>query len=324
MNKKGDKDNKRKSFIYGPVLSRRFGYSLGIDLVPLKVCTYDCIYCQLGRTTNKTIKRADYACIDPEDFRQRIKEKIKTTPRIDFITFSGSGEPTLNSRIREYIGIVKGLTDIPLLLLTGGGLLWSDEVMEDIMGSDVIKVSLDAPYERLFKKINRPCRQITYKMIMEGLSNLKKYYKGRIWLEIMVMDKINDSKDTACMFKDVLDDYESIIEKIHLNTPTRSQGVETPGLPERERLEKFKEILGSKAQLIPDISKYKIDTNRRAREEEILGLIKVRPSSAEEIAKSLSININETVKILDSLTKEDKVWTGKKGDKKLYRFKDIF
>ena len=106
---------------YGPVLSRRFGYSLGVDLVPLKVCIYDCIYCQLGRTTNKTIERKKYVDIDFKDFEIELIKRIKDCPYLDYITFSGSGEPTLNSDISKLIGIIKKISDIPVAVLTSGG-----------------------------------------------------------------------------------------------------------------------------------------------------------------------------------------------------------
>ncbi|GAG87935.1 unnamed protein product, partial [marine sediment metagenome] len=127
---------------YGPVLSRRFGYSLGIDLVPLKVCIYDCIYCQLGRTTDKTIERKKYMDIDFKNFKTELIKRINNSPYLDYITFSGSGEPTLNSDISKLIDIIKKNSDIPVLVLTSGGTLGFDGVVDDIKGADLIKVSL--------------------------------------------------------------------------------------------------------------------------------------------------------------------------------------
>src|SRR4030042_4592701 len=157
---------------YGPVLSRRFGYSLGIDLVPFKVCVYDCLYCQLGKTINKTAERKRYMDIDFKDFEIELKKRIKNYSYLDYITFSGSGEPTLNSDIGKLIGIVKENSSIPIAVLTSGGTLGFNDVINDIKGADLIKVSLDAPYNRLLKKINRPCREVNFNKNIAGFKKL--------------------------------------------------------------------------------------------------------------------------------------------------------
>ena len=130
------------SIIYGPVLSRRFGYSLGIDIVPYKTCTYDCIYCQLGKTTNKTVERKRYISIDLAELIKGLKKAIKDNKRIDYITFSGAGEPTLNLDIGMLIDGVKKVTNIPVVVLTGGGILYKESVRDDIKKADLVKISL--------------------------------------------------------------------------------------------------------------------------------------------------------------------------------------
>lgn len=319
MREKQEEKNNFDSFLYGPVLSRRFGYSLGIDLVPFKVCTYDCIYCQLGRTTKKTTKRADYANIKNRDFEQRLKEKLDNTEKIDYITFSGSGEPTLNIKIKDYIDIAKNLSDIPVLLLTGGGLLWSEEVVKDIKEADVVKVSLDAPNRSLFKKINRPAKGLGFSKILYGLKNLEKNYKGKVWLEIMIMENINDSTKLAVDFDDIINIYCKDVEKIHLNTPTRSSGTRGIRLPDRKKLENIKEILGPKASIIQEVIKSsKDDEGSSPEKEEIIKLIKIRPSSVSEISSSLDLNRNLTVKLMTSLVKEGRVKVENRGKKRLF------
>jgi len=318
MKKSKAKIDEYDSLFYGPVLSRRFGYSLGIDLVPFKICTYDCIYCQLGPTTFKTAKRSDYLNLGPEIFKRLLEERIENSNRIDYVTFSGSGEPTLNSRIKEYIDSAKHLSDIPVLLLTGGGLLSSKSVIDDIKEADVIKVSLDAPNERLFKKINRPSKEISFKKILKGLENIGRYFKGQVWIEIMLLKGINDSNETITEFAKVIDDYGGSFEKIHINTPTRYPGTRDLKIPDSGKLEELRKLLGSKASIIKDIKIEKIKKERSANEEEILKLLKIRPSSVTGITSSLDLNRNEVAKLLDFLLKKKKIKVDIKDNRKLY------
>jgi wyosine [tRNA(Phe)-imidazoG37] synthetase (radical SAM superfamily) len=287
------------------VLSRRFGYSLGADLIPLKVCVYDCVYCQLGKTTNKTIKRKKYVDIDYSEFRNELKKRIKSYPYIDYITFSGSGEPTLNSDIGKLIDIAKENSSIPVAILTSGGTLSIDGVIDDIKGADLIKVSLDASDDRLLKKINRPPKEINFDMNMYGLQKLMERFSGDIWLEIMVLGDINDGADDAYKFKSIIEQLGDGIKKIHLNTPVRSLG-ESKGrhpvkIPSLKKLEKIRDILGGKAIIIGDVSRRKYSSNMVEIEKEIIELLKRRPVRIKEIAFSLGLNINEVIKFINKL-----------------------
>ncbi len=141
-------------YLYGPVPSRRLGRSLGIDLVPFKTCTYDCIYCQLGRTTNKTMERRPYVPV--KDILSELKIKLAIGGSPDYISIAGSGEPTLHSDIGELIGKIKEITKIPVAVLTNGSLLYLPEVRAALMQADLVIPSLDAGDEELFHYVNRP------------------------------------------------------------------------------------------------------------------------------------------------------------------------
>jgi len=302
----------RKNYLfYGPVLSRRFGYSLGIDLVPLKVCVYDCIYCQLGRTTNKTAERKRYMDIDFKDFKIELKKRIKNCFYLDCITFSGSGEPTLNSDIGKLIGIVKENSDIPVAVLTSGGTLGFDGVINDIKGADLIKVSLDVSDNRLLKKINRPCREVDFSKNISGLRELLKVFNGNIWLEIMLLKDINDEIDSAYRFKHIIDDLGKGIKKVHLNTSVRSldkfRGLYDLQIPDSSRLKEIKDILGNKAQIIGKVDYKKYNRTLIKMEEEIIELLKRRPVSIKDISLSLGLNLNEVIKIIDKLLSEGEI-----------------
>ncbi|HAJ94943.1 MAG TPA: radical SAM protein [Actinobacteria bacterium] len=295
------------SLFYGPVLSRRFGYSLGIDLIPFKVCVYDCIYCQLGRTTNKTTERKKYIDIDFDEFGSTLIKKISECKYLNYITFSGSGEPTLNSDISKLIGIIKKATNIPVAVLTCGGTLGSDDVINDIIEADIIKISLDAPDNRILKKINRPCTGVDFNKNISGLKKLLDSFSGSIWLEIMIMEGINDSLDHAAKFKELIEDLGEGIEKIHINTAVRPSGGKYMRLPSRQKLQEIKDVLGKKAEIIG-----KVDTKRYSRdllmiEDEIVGLLSRRPGTIKDIASALGINLNEAIKIIDKLFSEGKI-----------------
>src|SRR4030043_1698001 len=175
---------KKSQLLYGPVPSRRLGRSLGIDLIPHKICTYDCIYCQIGKTTKKTLLRKEYV---PE---KEVLEEVKTfllkgSSSIDYLSLSGSGEPTLHSKIRSIIKTIKEITTIPVAVLTNGFLLSRQKVRQDLLKADVVLPSLDAVSQDVFERINRPQQDSSIKRIIEGMVEFRKIYKGQIWIEIL-------------------------------------------------------------------------------------------------------------------------------------------
>jgi len=296
---------------YGPVLSRRFSYSLGVDLVPFKVCVYDCIYCQLGRTTHRTIERKKYVDIDFKEFETGLKKRIKNCPYLNYVTFSGSGEPTLNSDIGRLIKIVKENSNVPVVVLTSGGTLGVEGVIDDIKHSDLIKVSMDAPDDRMLKKINRPARGVNFDSNISGLVNLISDFGGEIWLEIMLMRDINDDIDSAYKFKSIIDELGEGVKKIHLNTPVRSldssSGKYYAEVPTPQRLKEIKKIIGGKAFLIEDVARKKYSSNIIENEKEIIELLGRRPMEIRDIASSLGLNLNEVIKIINKLLNSGKI-----------------
>ena len=310
------------NIFYGPVLSRRFGYSLGIDLIPLKTCIYGCIYCQLGKTTNKTIKRKRYLDIDFNGFEAELLKKLDGCPYLNYITFSGSGEPTLNSDIAKLIDIVKKVTDIPVAVLTSGGTLWLGSVIDEIKEAELLKVSFDAPDDRLLKRINRPCREVDFDKNISGLKRLLNSFNGDVWLEIMILEGINDSMDSAYKFKEIIEDLGEGIKKIHINTAVRPSGGDYMKLPLKERLQEIKNILGKKAELIGKVETKKYNRNLLLVEKDVMGLLRRRPSNMKDISHALGINLNETIKIVDKLFVEEKIIASSRGNAKYYFISD--
>ena len=169
--------------------SRRLGRSLGVDIVPRKVCTLDCVYCQVGRSTEITVERKEYVAIEP--VISELKSRIAKGLQADFITISGSGEPTLNSRLGDLIGEIKKITNIPIAVLTNGTLFFDASVRADCAKADVVLPSLDAGDEATFQKINRPHKDISIEKLISGLCQFRREYKGQIWLEVFFIEGIN-------------------------------------------------------------------------------------------------------------------------------------
>ena len=300
------------SIFYGPVLSRRFGYSLGVDIIPYKICSYDCTYCQLGKTTTKTINRKSYVKINLEEFKYSLCSIIDKNERIDYITFSGSGEPTLNKNIGTLIKQVKSITDIPVAVLTNGSLLNKKGVIDDIKKADLIKVSMDAPDQKYLQKINRPHPDIKFASLSEGLNLLLNTFKGKVWLEIMLIKGINDSLETAYEFEAFLKNLQDIspglsIEKIHLNTPVRPPGSRKVFVPDYDRLLEIKKILGKKAELIKELDIEITGNKDKSLTNNIIELARRRPVTSRDISKSLMVNTNEVIKCLKPLLEQEKI-----------------
>ena len=153
--------------LYGPVPSRRLGKSLGIDLVPHKVCTYDCVYCQIGKTTEKTLQRKEY--VPEKEVLEELKAFLKDgSSSVDYLSLGGSGEPTLHSKIRSIIKGIKEITDIPVAVITNGSLFCKKEVRDDLLRADVVLPSLDAVSPEIFKKINRPNARLSVEKVIGG------------------------------------------------------------------------------------------------------------------------------------------------------------
>jgi len=312
------KENEK--IFYGPLLSRRFGCSLGVDIIPFKICSYDCIYCQLGKTTCKTIERKKYININSVNFKKDLKNIIDENRDINYITLAGLGEPTLNSQIGQLIHYIKEVTKIPVLILTNGSLLHVKEVINEIKDADLIKVSFDAPDEQVFKKINNPFNEIKFDMILDGLGTLISNYTGNIWLEIMLLKGINDSPDMAVKFKSVLGlvDKNKKIQKIQINTPVRPSGTGDVLIPDEEELKYFEKQFGEKIETIKDLKLPDADKNISDSKIIIINLCKRRPSTLIDLSNSLGLNMNHVIKCLNSLIKEKKIKFKIYNDSKYY------
>ena len=304
----------KKIYTFGPVPSRRLGRSLGIDFVPFKTCTYDCIYCQLGVTTTKTIDRREYFPVGA--VLKEIEEKLKRVSRPDYITLSGSGEPTLYSRISDIISGIKEFSDIPVAVLTNGSLFWIDEVRSAISGADLIIPSLDAGSEETFLRVNRPHRGILFKEVVEGLRLLREEFTGPVWLEVFITGGITDTEDEISKIKS-LTDYIAP-ERIQLNTTVRTPAEEFAGLVNRERMEEISAFFGRNCEVIADYTKVHSLGEFSSTRENVLELVKLRPCSIDDISAGLGLHRNEVVKYVQELVDKKLISMKRRYGKRLY------
>jgi wyosine [tRNA(Phe)-imidazoG37] synthetase (radical SAM superfamily) len=295
-----NKELNAPKYVFGPVPSRRLGRSLGVDLVAYKTCTFDCIYCDLGRTTDKTISRQSYAPMAEilKEFELTLSVIEK---RPDYITLSGSGEPTLNQNIGDIIHTIKHWTSIPLAVLTNGSLLSIEQVRRDLVEADVVLPSLDAISDVTFQCLNRPHPSLRIDEIISGLIQFRKQYRGQVWLEVVFCRGINDDKDEIKKLKGIIERVQP--DRIQLNTPVRPPAEEFAYPLTAVQLEEIKKQLGDNAEIISEFAAPLGEELSSVKDTEVLNLIKRRPCTTEDISKALGLRIDEVVKYLDHLTK---------------------
>lgn len=297
------------SYVFGPVPSRRLGRSLGVDVVPFKTCTYDCIYCQLGRTTCKTVERKEWVSL--EGVLDEVKTKLSARP--DYITLSGSGEPTLFSRLGDLIDGIKRTTNVPVALLTNGSLLWKPEVRAAIRDVDLLIPSLDAGDEAMFRRVNRPHEAITFDLLMDGLVAVRDTCGGRYWLEVFLLA---GHTDTEVEVKKLAQCAAVIApDRIQINTVTRPPAESFAGGVSGERLAELSRLFDPPAEVIADYHHVHEQVQFSVSRDEILGLLRRRPCSIDGIAQGLGMHPNEVVKYVEALQAEKLVettWTSGK------------
>lgn len=289
--------------IYGPVPSRRLGFSLGVDIVPFKTCSFNCIYCQLGRTARKTVQRKDY--FSSSAILSQVKKKLSSGQQIDCITFSGSGEPTLNKAIGKIIRDVKKIASIPVAVLTNGSLLWRKSVRKDLLAADTVLPSLDAATQKVLTKVNRPHPSLTSKKIIEGLKKFRQEFKGKIWLEVMLVKGVNDSPSHIKKLKEVLAGINP--DRIQLNTVIRPPAEKSAKALSPGDLEKIKKYFGGNCEVIAEFKEKKQKPPEETLEKAILSMVQRRPVTLADISFSLGITRNEAKKHLCFLLERGRI-----------------
>ena len=232
------------SCVYGPVPSRRLGRSLGIDLVPFKTCTYDCVYCQLGRTTHKTVRRRRW--LEAADVIAGVRDRLSSEP--DVIALAGSGEPTLHAGLGEVIDGIKEITSVPVAVITNGSLLSRPSLRHELADADIVLPSLDAPDERLFSLVNRPHASLRLADVVRGMIAFREGYEGQVWLEILLLDwstgTLAEVERLAALAARIAPD------RIQLNTVARPPAESFAEPVSGDRLLEFAEYFTPRAEVI--------------------------------------------------------------------------
>lgn len=264
-------------YVYGPVPSRRMGLSVGISPIAKGHCNYSCIYCQLGRTRSMINKREEY--FNCEDIIQEFKEYLKDDIEFDVVTIVGEGEPLLYSKLGLLIKELRQLTEKPIAVITNGALLSEASVREELKEADIVLPSLDACSEEIYKKINRPHGKINFQEVVEGLISFSKEYKGQLWIEIMIVKDINDSRECFLSLKELLNKID--YHRIYINSPVRPPAETFVEQPTKETIEEAVSILGgiSIDKLVSEGFYSEIEDDYEA----VLSIIKRHPMNQFEI-----------------------------------------
>lgn len=291
-------------YLFGPVPSRRLGISLGIDLIPLKTCNFNCIYCECGDGAPLYNERKEY--IEVNEVLKELKEYLSKNSKPEYITFSGSGEPTLNSKIGYLIQEIKKLTDVKICVITNSTNLINENMREELKSADLVMPSLNAVLEKSFLKINRPNINIKLSEIIEGIRKFGDEFQGEIYLEIFMIDEINDSKEELEEFVKTLKTIK--FTKVQLNSLDRPAPVSWVKPMVMEKLEKIKNYFKENGIETEIIKKYKSKNEYKAYTEDneklITNLLCVRPSTFEDIKEATGLDREILGNYLDIMVKE--------------------
>ena len=268
-------------FVFGPVPSRRLGFSLGVDIIPRKYCNFDCIYCQIGKTTRKNTVRRTF--FQTKEVAKQVVDAVCAVEKVDFVTFSGSGEPTLNKNLGAMIREIKKNIDTPVAVITNSSLFDLEEVRRDLMCADVILPSLDAASDEIFQRINRPQSDIDIMKIIDGIRSFRKHYSGLIWLEIMLIKGMNDTKEELQKLNAIVNGLG--VDRIHLNTVTRPPSESDAAPLDKRELEKVRKSFGDKCEVISSFEKDGIHHQREGWAEALFDILKRRALTLPDIVK---------------------------------------
>ncbi len=289
--------------LFGPVDSRRLGISLGVDLVPLKTCSLNCVYCECGKTTKLTASPAEF--VPTDEVIAELRMYLDSRPRLDAVTFSGSGEPTLHSGIGRIIDVIKDeFSGYTVVVLTNGTLLWREPVRRSVLRADIIVPSLDAVSEGAFKKIARPAPGLTPGRLVEGLVRLREEFAGKILLEIFIVPGVNDTDEELGLLREACGRIRPDRVQINsLDRPGAEKWVCPLSAGDLARVKEFfsgfeVDIIGKPGSRNEMELKRKVDDLAVS----VVATIGRRPSTVEDLCRALGASSGEVEKVLADLS----------------------
>lgn len=291
------------TLLYGPVPSRRLGFSLGVDLLPFKTCSMDCLYCQLGSVRRTSVRRREF--VPASEVLRQIRAVLQSGQKVDAVTFSGSGEPTLHSGIGRIIRGIKRMTKVPVVVLTNSSTLAGPAGRKAIAGANIVVPSLDAATEGVFARINRPHKGLTAAKIVAGLETFRKAFKGEIWLEIMFVKGVNDSPAHLRALKRAVERIRP--DRVQLNTVVRPPAERTARPLTAAEMEKVRRFFGGKAEVIASFKKPSREAEPSDSEAAILATAGRRPVTAADLSRSLGLPAAEIRSLASRLLREGRI-----------------
>ena len=286
--------NSSYKYLFGPVPSRRLGRSLGIDMTPFKTCSFDCVFCQCGCTTKLISERGEF--VPFKAVCAELERWLKEDGKADCITFAGSGEPTLYSRLGELIAFIKARTDIPVIVLSNGTLLHRPDVRGELLQADIVKVSLSAWDEASFQKINRPAPSLTFEALLAGERTFRKEFSGKLWLEVFLMEGINADPEQVSKIAAVTAGVRP--DKVHLNTAVRPPAEAGVQPVAKEKLETLCGLFSPHAEVIATFST-DAGSGGNLDIEKVIDLVRRHPATATQLAQSFGVATAAILPLLD-------------------------
>ena len=283
-------------YVFGPVPSRRLGLSLGVDLIPPKTCTFDCLYCEVGRTTERTLTPRMFAPFD--EIIREVKERLQTCSP-DVITLAGSGEPTLYADLKKVIDGIREITGIDVALLTNGSLFRQEEIVQRVLNAHIILPTLSSVFEDTFKKIHRPPAELSVKTVIDGLMKLRGRYHGRMYLEVILLAGINDSDEEIVGLKTIIDAINP--DKIQLNTVVRPPADIRAKCLDMKRLKEIKVLLGPKAEIVVGAPAGREKKKWASAAEDFLDMVRRRPLTAADMARLSKMSVSDAESVIKGL-----------------------
>jgi len=280
-------------YLFGPVLSRRLGLSLGVDLLRHKTCNLDCVYCELGKTARKACDRGRF--VPPEKILREIKSRADED--FDHLTFAGSGEPTLSSDLGDIINRSKEMVNVPIAVITNSTLLTRPKVREELVAADIVLPTLDAATQLTFQKINRPANDLKIEQIIEGLRAFRAEFSGEIWLEVMLVKDVNDHE--VGLIAQAVESMKP--DRVQLNTVVRHPAEPVLPLNEAEMIEVLNAF--PEAEIIPDWDWRVPEKTQRM----LLEILSANHCTIDELARLAGLEKSSAVKYAIILERDGKI-----------------
>jgi len=300
-------------YLFGPVPSRRLGRSLGIDLLPLKTCSFNCLFCQLGRTEATSVARREYVSVD--DVLREFDQWLAADGNADAVTLSGSGEPTLHTGFGTVLAGIAARCDLRRVLLTNSSLMHLPEVRAGAHHASVVKASLSACDQSSLVRMNRPADAVRFDELVEGLVQLRLMFAGELWIEVFFIAGVNDGDDEAARIAEYVTRIDP--DRVHLNTVVRPPAEPSAGRVSAERLEALAGLFGPRAEVIADFSAaagspFVVDSAA------ILAMLGRRPCTVRDIAESFGLRVDEVAKVVGKLLHGGEVQAVDRGEDVYY------